>query len=339
MPITCQVLGTPHTDNALLATVNSGHEIQRLLFDCGDGCVSSLSLSEIQSIDHLFFSHLHIDHVSGFDNFFRGTFDRRSRPNVVWGPPDSARILQHRFQGFLWNLCEEMSATWRVCEVHPGEVRTFRFELSEGFAVCHPEPPWPCQGVLLEAAAFTVETLVMDHRTPSLAYIVREKPHHNVDPARLAALGLPSGAWLKQLKDPACRAETIEVGGRPHALAALRQQLLVETEGDSIAYLTDFLLDDAALERLAPPLQGCHTIVCESQYRQSDWDLARRNYHMTTVRSATLARRVQARELVLFHLSSRYQPHEWAEMLLEAQRIFPAARFPEHWDLNAHAAS
>lgn len=333
MPITYHVLGTPESDNALFVAVNTGHEIQHLLFDCGDGCVSTLTLGEIQSIDHLFFSHLHIDHVSGFDNFFRGTFDRKTRPNVIWGPPDTARILQHRFQGFLWNLCEEMSATWRVLEVHPDEIRPFRFELSEGFTISHPEPPRSGAGMLLDAEGFTVEAITMDHRTPSLAFVVREKPHHNIDSAKLAALGLPSGPWLKRLKEPANPAATVEIGGQTRSLDELRQALVVETAGDSIAYLTDFLLDEAAMERLAGPLQGIQTIVCESQYRQADWDLARRNYHMTTVRSATLARKVGARDLVLFHLSSRYQPAEWAEMLREAQQVFPAARFPEHWRL------
>jgi ribonuclease Z len=331
MPITYQVLGTPDSDNALLVALDSGHEIQRLLFDCGDRCVSTLKLAEIQAIDHLLFSHLHMDHVGGFDNFFRATFDCATRRHVIWGPPDTARILQHRFQGYLWNLCEDMAATWEVREVHPGEVRPFRFELSEGFAICHAKTPWSCQGLLLKTDAFTVETIAMDHHTPSLAYVVREKPHHNVDVTRLAALGLKPGAWLKRLKEPGDDQATIEVGGQTRTIGELRQALVVETPGDSIAYLTDFLLDDAAIERLAGPLQGCRTIVCESQYRQADWDLARRNYHMTTVRSATLAKRVQATDLVLFHLSARYERSEWAEMLREAQQVFPAARYPEHW--------
>ena len=111
MSITFRVLGQVGRDNSLLVQVDSGHAIESLLFDCGEECLSELSIAEIQSIDHLFFSHLHMDHVGGFDSFFRCNFDRATKPNQIWGPPETARVLQHRFQGFLWNLHEQMEAT------------------------------------------------------------------------------------------------------------------------------------------------------------------------------------------------------------------------------------
>src|SRR5215475_13860300 len=139
MSLTFRVLGTAGNDNALLVHVDSGQAVERLLFDCGEGCLSELALADIQAIDHLFFSHLHMDHVGGFDTFFRCTFGRDTKPNQVWGPPETARILQHRFQGFLWNLHEQMSGTWRVTDVSPEETRTVRFELQEAFTVAHDE--------------------------------------------------------------------------------------------------------------------------------------------------------------------------------------------------------
>lgn len=111
MSISFRILGKAGRDNALFVQVDSGQAVERLLFDCGDGCVSELPFADIQAIDHLFFSHLHMDHVGGFDSFFRCTFNRETKPNRIWGPPDTARILQHRFQGFLWNLHGEMSGT------------------------------------------------------------------------------------------------------------------------------------------------------------------------------------------------------------------------------------
>jgi ribonuclease Z len=61
----------------------------------------------------------------------------------------------------------------------------------------------------------------------------------------------------------------------------------------------------------------------------------RKNFHMTTVLSATLAQRAQVGELVLFHLSDRYEPAEWVEMLHEARRHFPEAKYPPQWKLVA----
>ena len=120
-----------------------------------------------------------------------------------------------------------------------------------------------------------------------------------------------------------------------HSMAELQKALIVETPGESLAYLTDFLLDEPAIERLSCALHGCETIICEGQYRHSDLELARKNFHMTTVLSAALAKRAGVRELVLFHLSDRYQPEDWVEMLREARQIFPNTRYPAQWGLEA----
>jgi ribonuclease Z len=199
--LNCTVLGAPGKDNALLVTVDTGQSVHRLLFDCGDGCLTVLPIADILAIDHLFLSHLHMDHIAGFDTFFRCTFDRSSRPNRAWGPPGTARILQHRFQGFLWNLHEQMQGTWRVTDIGPEWLCTARFELGEAFATFHDDCMEERSTVVLDHPQFTVEAIAMKHRTTTLAYIVREKPRRNIDVARLGALGLQPGPWLKQLKE------------------------------------------------------------------------------------------------------------------------------------------
>lgn len=332
MSITFRILGAAGRDNALLAQIDSGQAVERLLFDCGDGCLSELALADILGLDHLFFSHLHMDHVGGFDAFFRCHYNRGTRSNRIWGPPGTARILQHRFQGFLWNLHEEMSATWLVSDLYPDEIRTVRFELNEAFAVAHDAGTQRYERTFMAGAGFTVEAITMDHRTPTLAYIVREQARRNIALDRLAVLGLRPGPWLKQLKEVS--ADKVVIDGVARPADELRKALIVETPGDAIAYLTDFLLDESAMERLASALQGCGTVICEGQYREADVELARKNFHMTTVRSATLARRAGIKGLVLFHLSDRYQPEVWREMLAEARQIFPNTHYPPHWNLG-----
>jgi ribonuclease Z len=335
MSIHFRVLGAAGRDNALLVQVDSGQAVEKLLFDCGDGCLSELSFAEIQSLDHLFFSHLHMDHVGGFDTFFRCTFNRNTRLNHIWGPPQAIRIMQHRFQGFLWNLHEQMAATWLVSDINPNEIDTERFELREAFAVGHDEGTQPFKQTILEGTGFSVEAVTMDHRTPTLAYVVREKPRRNIDTSRLSSLGLRPGPWLKQLKESSDDSGSVVIDGVTHSMGELRETLMAETSGDSVAYLTDFLLDEMAIERLVKALQGCRVIVCEGQYRHSDSELARKNFHMTTVLSATLAKRAQAEELLLFHVSDRYRPAEWLEMLQEAREVFPNTHYPSHWSLLA----
>jgi ribonuclease Z len=115
----------------------------------------------------------------------------------------------------------------------------------------------------------------------------------------------------------------------------LQNALVTVTPGDAGAYLTDFLLDDNATDRLAGALKGVGTVVCESQYRHADLDLACRNFHMTAMQAASLAARAGVGRLVLFHLSDRYRPDEWRAMLAEARAVFPATAFPDHWSIMA----
>lgn len=332
MTLSFQVLGNAGRDNALLVTVDTGQAVSKLLFDCGDGCLWQLPFGAVQEIDHLFFSHLHMDHVGGFDTFFRCTFNRTAKENHVWGPPQTATILQHRFRGFIWNLVGGQQATWRVHDLHAGQVETHRFELAEAFAQDHAEGEKPFDRTFLGRPGYTVEALLMDHGTPSVAYVVREPPRVNIDTGRLARLGLRPGGWLQRVRGPRVAGdEVFAVEGVSRSVRELQQALLTETAGDSVAYLTDFRLDEAAMDHLAGALRGVGTVVCESQYRHADAELATRNYHMTATQVAMLAQRAGVGRLVLFHLSDRYQPDEWRQMLAEAQATFPATTFPSHW--------
>lgn len=330
MAIRIRVLGAAGRDNALHVEIDSGHAVRRLLFDCGEGCLSGLTSAEVQLIDDVFFSHFHMDHVAGFDGFFRMNFAREGEQNRIWGPPGTGKILHHRFRSYLWNLHENLGAIWRVSDIGETEIKTWRYELPEAFETAHEEAALVREGrMILDEDDFIVEAMTLDHLTASMAYKVTEKTRWNIDPQRLASLGLKPGPWLKALKDPAALPDDAMVEGR--RAGELRTELLVPTPGDAVAYLTDFLLDETAAERLVPWLAGCRHVVCESQYRAADLELARKNYHMTSVQAAALARDAGVGELVLFHVSGRYVREERAALLAEAREVFPAARFPEGW--------
>ena len=163
-------------------------------------------------------------------------------------------------------------------DLHSGKICTRRFELNEAFAIAHEEADRPHGEMIVDGPGYTVEVALMDHSTPSAAYLVREKPRVNIDPGVLASLGLRPGSWLKQLREPVDDPEkAVVIEGRSHRLAELRESLVKTTPGDSIAYLTDFRMDEAALARLSVFLRNCTTVVCECQYRHEDLDLAERN--------------------------------------------------------------
>ena len=158
----------------------------------------------------------------------------------------------------------------------PGRVGSWRFSWPRRSPKATRKWNGPGIEAVLEGPGYTVEALLMDHGTPSVAYVVRETPRRNVDSARLAALGLRPGPWLQRVRGPqADDEEVIVVEGTARRVRELQDDLLVVTPGDSVAYLTDFLLDEAAVERLTPALKGVGAVVCESQYRHADVELAR----------------------------------------------------------------
>lgn len=328
MAIETRILGKRGSDNAVFITINTGQHISRLLMDCGENTVSQLPFSESSQIDHVLFSHYHMDHVAGFDSFFRRHYDRNDRPNHIWGPPGTIEIKGHRFRSFVWNLIAGRHATWFCHDIDAGHVTTARYELAEAFAQCHPEKDGSAASCsparLFQGPGYHVEALTLNHGIPTIGYLVREADRINVDTAKLKELGLKPGSWLKTLPQD----HTCLIDGVSHDAEPLRKALLVRTPGDSIAFLTDFIAEPGSAEqdRIAARLQGITTLVCECQYRAADAELARRNFHMTTTWVARLAARIRPDRLLLTHFSERYTPNEWDEMIEEVRAIFPQAQ-------------
>lgn len=323
-----RVLGGPAEDNALWVVADSGQGQTRLLLDCGARVLDTLPFAEVQATDHLLLSHLHMDHVGGFDDFFRATFDRPA-PTHAWGPPGTARILGHRFQGFWWNHAPELRGQWVVHDVHDTHVQAFRFEAQEAFAVAHDAGSRARDGTILTTPEVSVQAIPLEHHGRSLGFVLREPDRERVNTAALAGLGLRPGPWLAALKGGATG--ELEVNGQPHDAAGLRAALMARETGESLAYLTDFLLGAAQQARLAPLLRGVQTLYAEAQYAPGDHDLAARHEHTTVTQVAALAHAAGVPALTLLHLSRRYRPEQWSAMLSAAQAIHPATRFPDGW--------
>lgn len=325
-----QVLGLAAHDNALLVMADSGQSQTRLLLDCGAGVLDGLPFPDVASIDHLLFSHFHMDHISGFDAFFRINFDRIDRQNHIWGPVGSIKILGHRFAGYLWNLKSELRGVWHVHEIDGDSVRSARFEAREGFAVAHDEGEIQLAGrPFISTPEVEVQALALSHHGVSLGYILREPERLTVNKEALQRSGLKSGAWLAALKAGANG--MLDVHGQLHDADELRSALLRPVSSESLAYLTDFLLSDAELTRLAPQLRGLSTLYAEAQYAPEDLERATRHHHTTVTQVAQLAQRAGVKQLELLHLSRRYEQSDWDRWLTEARQIFPATSYPETW--------
>jgi ribonuclease Z len=254
----------------------------------------------------------------------------------VWVPPGGAEVMHHRFRGFHWNLVGgDHPGTWLVHEIAADTICTFRFEAREAFRTAHPHGERARAAMIVEGEGYSVEAHQLDHGTPSMGYVVREASRVNIDTAKLSAKGFSPGPWLKRLRGPAAApGEMVNVNGKEYALAALQEELLVTTRGESVAYLTDFRLNAATADYLAERLRGVTTLVCESQYAGVDRELAEAAYHSCADEVASVALRAGVGKLILFHVSSRYVPNGVGALLAEARSIFPNAAFPEGWKVS-----
>ncbi len=331
--IDAPVLGVPGRDNVLLATLATGTKTHKLLFDCGAGCLGQRPIAEIQKIDTIFFSHFHYDHIGGFDDFVRLNFDRAGAPVQIFGPRGSARIIGHRLQGVQWDRVEDATGAFRVTEIDGTRLVTSEFRCSEGFELQHEIDEQPFRGRVVDNEDFSVDAVALEHGSPSIGYIVRQKDRLAVDTAKLQRLGLPRGPWLSTLKDPKTSDETaIQIGNDTHRAGDIRAAVCTVKRGESLGYLTDFTVTDACRPELLRLFRGCNRLVCENNYRDMDVELARRNFHLTSSQVAHLARDLGVTELTVFHLSDRYDPGEWRSLLAEVRAIFTNAYFPTEWE-------
>jgi ribonuclease Z len=333
MTIEHAVLGRPGRDNALHVSIETGQAVHDLLLDCGEGCLGELPIARIGAIEVLLFSHFHVDHIGGFDAFLRCNYARPDRPARIFGPRGTIEVIGHRLRGVTWNLVEGSPGEFDVTEIFPDRLVSVRFLTCEGFGVAHPLGERPRTGTaILEETDYVVDAMLLDHGIPSAAYRITERDRSNVDPGALARLGLRPGPWLKSVKDPAADpGETVKAGGASWTVGDLRRELLVRSPGESIAYLTDFRLDEAAEARLAEMLRGCRAIVCENNFLDPDRELADRSFHMVTSDVIRLAARVRPEALVLFHVSDRYTAEDLKGMLEQVKAEVPGARFPPSW--------
>lgn len=339
MSIEIKYLGGPVSDAAALVDVDWGQGQARLLLDCGDGRLRSLSKSEIQSIDHVLFSHFHMDHIAGFDAFFRKNYSRENKENHLWGPPGADQILSARFQGYLWNLCDTgPNSSWWVHEIHENRILSFRRELHDAFRTVQEISSRPREGSLVfRTEHYSVEAISLPHHTTSLGYVITETDRLNFKQKDLQQLDVSPGPWTSKLKQYVTEAvsgrrdpiESFTIGEHCKTIGQWMDQLFDLNRGRTVAYMTDFRLDIPTRERLTDFLKNRHylTLLCESQYAEEDLDLAKNTAHSTCQEAALLAAAVQPERFLLFHISDRYRPLDRERILRQAQTIYPMTQF------------
>ncbi|MCD6377107.1 MAG: MBL fold metallo-hydrolase [Caldisericaceae bacterium] len=323
MAIIHKMLGQPFQDNALYMRVESGQKTFRLLFDCGEMTISELSPSEVMKIDHLLFSHFHLDHVAGFDHFIRLNYNRSGKPVHIWGPEGTTKKVFNRLNSFCWNLLEKLETEWQIHELKGNTILHSVLRAKERFGKIRQLAREPFNGILVQTPELKLTTLILEHKIPVLGFKIEETDRQKVSAEKLEKMNLEAGPWLQQLLDfKTDDSQEIEINGYLYRIGNLRKDLLFTVKGDSLAYLTDFKIPEKNYQSLLDWLANTQILYCESQYLNEDLELAQKNYHLTVGQAAKLARMAEVEKLYLFHFSQRYKHRPVNHFIEEARKIF-----------------
>lgn len=311
-------------------------EGRALLFDLGD--VSRLPPRLMLRISHVFVSHTHMDHFAGFDGLLRVVLGRKQRL-VLTGGPDFVAQTEHRLRSYSWNVVHRYAVPLclEVREIGlAGAGRRACFSSRDGFARSGDETLHLAGDVIHDEPLLRVRARFVDHEMPCLAFALEEKPRPRVDRARLARLGLSTGAWLRELRAAVARGAPGDTpialrwrdAGGEHAetrrVGELGGVLRAAEAGHRIGYVTDLRDSEANRAALRGLLGGVDQLFIESVFLHSDGDHAARKNHLTTTQAGRIARELGARRVEPFHFSPRYGGRE-AELAQELKAAWTGA--------------
>lgn len=319
---TPKLLNGPFGDAALLlesATVKNA-----VLFDLGD--LHTLGTKALCKISHIFITHTHMDHFSGFETLLRQNLSRPT-PLYLYGPPNFIKQVKAKLQGFTWNLVKDSCYMLElvVTEVRPRQTLTQTFKSKNAFKPQSPPLKRPFNGLLWQTEAFKVESVILDHGTPCLAFCFTEKARYNINALALAKLKLQNGPWLNRFKTALAQnannnagitAQTT-TGEKVFMLGELKAALANVTPPYKLAYVTDLAYSKANLSKVQRLAQNVDMLYIEAAFTEADARHAREKHHLTTTQAANIIKSLKPRQWQIFHFSHKYQKCEkmlWQEV-------------------------
>ncbi|WP_242337629.1 MULTISPECIES: ribonuclease Z [Anaeromyxobacter] len=251
------------------------------LVDCGEGTQRQMiRFGTGFDVDAIFFTHFHADHYLGAIGFLRTlSMQGRTTPMDVYGPRPAKRLLDV----MLFTGTERLAFDVRIHEVAPGtEIRR--------------------EGCVMRAFA-------TEHRIPSVGWaLVEDERPGRFHPEKAAALGVPMGPLYGALQ----RGEAVTLAdGR-----VVRPEEVVEPRrrGRAVAVTGD----TRPCAGTIAAARGADLLVHDCTFGAPEQARAEETMHSTAREAARVAREAGVRELVLTHLSTRYD-REWQPLVDEAR--------------------
>lgn len=333
--VQAQLVNDPFGDAGLYLDFRFGR--RAILFDIGD--VHALAPRQLSRVSHVFVSHAHMDHFSGFDRLLGICLARRARVDF-FGPLGLIDRVGHKLSGYTWNLVAQNEEDFviGVAELHGSVLgAAAEFHTRDSFERRAVPVPTTAAGVLLDEEEFRVRAVTLDHGIPCLGFAFEEKRHINVWKSRLTRLGLPVGPWLTEVKEAVRRGAPDETlftvswttADQRHetvvSLGQIKAEALRITPGQKFAYVVDVVYHAENAAGIVTLAEGADVLFIEAVFLDQDHALAAQKFHLTAAQAGWLARRAGAVRVEPFHFSPRYVGNE-DEIRREVNEAFSGAR-------------
>ncbi|MBM7711845.1 ribonuclease Z [Enterococcus xiangfangensis] len=266
------------------------------LFDCGEGTQMQILRTTIRprKIEKIFISHLHGDHIFGLPGLLSSrSFQGGEEPVEIYGPVGLEDYVRTSLQVTKTRLAYSLKF----------------IELSEG--------------VIFKDKQFIVECMLLDHGIASYGFRVSEADHEGMlQVDKLATLDIPAGPIYGKIKQgqKVTLSDGRVIDGKDF-VGSSKKGRIVTIFGD-----TRFM------EKSSQFAKDSDVIVHESTFNKDEAKLARAYFHSTTQQAALIAKKAQAKKLMLTHISARYLAKEAKELEEEAKEIFPNTQIAKDFD-------
>lgn len=282
-----------------------------ILFDCGENIQRSFNDAGLKFNKPLtiLISHFHGDHIIGLPGLlFRFGLIERTAPIIIFGPRNLfLYLLFHRkILGLKANY------PIKVIEIDHDNNNLIEFE---GLDSEIPKKTVNLEdNIIYETKRFFLKYALVNHSIETFAYSFIEKPRYGkFNPEKARELGIPESRLWKKLQ----KGEIINFEER--TVDPLKEGIVgTKRPGIKITYSGDTM----PCQSLIDLGRDSDILIHEATFSFNLQHIANERKHSTSVDAANDAKNMGAKQLILTHISSRYQ-EDALKLLEEAKEIFP----------------
>lgn len=263
---------------------------ETMLFDCGEGTQRQLRKANINpcKITKLLISHWHADHVLGIPGLIQTLMMNEYNQTLEIYGPKNTTQLMQHYLNLFVGKANKIKL--KINEISTKKV--------------------------LETDEFIIQSQELNHDTPTLGYSFEVKEKLRLDKNKIKKLKLPNTSKLAEL----AQGKKVQIGH-------------LKLDGKKLTYKEpsrkiSIIMDTAYIKQLETFAKNSDILIIESTFSAEAKSKAKEYLHLTSEQTAKIAKKAKVKQLILTHLSQRYEKTP-KKIELQAKKIFKNTKVAE----------